>query len=373
MVMLRKTSFFPTLLFILLFQTFAASQALAKADAGPDQIVNEDDTVALDGSNSTPRSWIASYLWVQTGGSLGVTLTNADSAQASFIAPNVGSEGTSLTFQLTVTYLFRFSDTDSTIVNVRFVNIPPTADAGPDQTVEEKITVTLDGSNSSDPEGEGLTYQWKQVAGPPTTLSNPRAVKPTFLAPNVGSSGEAFVFELSVTDVGGLKTSDTTTVNVTGDNDPPTANAGPNQTVEEKSTITLDGSNSFDPDDGIESYLWQQVAGSSVTFSDPATDRPTFEAPGNNNDGESLIFELTVTDSGGLQSNDSTTVSVSDYEKDNPGASGGGCFVATAAYGSSMEPQVTILRKFRDRYLLPNPLGNALVDFYYKCSPPLAN
>ena len=119
--------------------------------------------------------------------------------------------------------------------------------------------------------------------------------------------------------------------------DPPTANAGVDQTVLEKSKVILDGSNSFDPDDGIESYLWKQEAGQSVTFSDPTSAQPTFEAPSFDESGDQpLIFELIVTDNGGLQSSDSTNVSVSNYEKDNPGASGGGCFVDTAAYGSRM-------------------------------------
>jgi len=119
--------------------------------------------------------------------------------------------------------------------------------------------------------------------------------------------------------------------------DPPTANAGVDQTVLEKSKVILDGSNSFDPDDGIESYLWKQVAGPAVTYSDPTSAQPTFEAPNFDESGDQpLIFELIVTDNGGLQSSDSTNVSVSNYEKDNPGASGGGCFVDTAAYGSRM-------------------------------------
>ena len=102
----------------------------------------------------------------------------------------------------------------------------------------------------------------------------------------------------------------------------------------EKSTVTLDGSNSSDPDDGIESYRWKQVAGPSVTFSDPTSDRPTFEAPSFDDSGDQpLVFELIVTDDGGLQSSDSTNVTVSNFEKDNPGASGGGCFIATAADG----------------------------------------
>jgi len=58
-----------------------------------------------------------------------------------------------------------------------------------------------------------------------------------------------------------------------------------------------------------------------------------------------------------------------------PPAKGGDgtCLIATAAYGSPMHPYVTILRDFRDRYLLPSKLGRMLVDFYYKHSPFLAS
>jgi len=52
---------------------------------------------------------------------------------------------------------------------------------------------------------------------------------------------------------------------------------------------------------------------------------------------------------------------------------GGGCFIATAAYGSRMEPQVELLREFRDRFLITNSAGKSFVIFYYAYSPPVAD
>lgn len=57
----------------------------------------------------------------------------------------------------------------------------------------------------------------------------------------------------------------------------------------------------------------------------------------------------------------------------NPSGSGGGCFIATAAYGTPLDNRIDILRAFRDKYLLRTSLGVAFVDAYYRISPPVAD
>jgi predicted RNA-binding protein with TRAM domain len=281
------------------------------ADAGPDQTVNEGDTVTLDGSNSTdPDDGIASILWTQTAGPP-VTLSNTTAVQPTFTAPDVGPSGKSLTFQVTVTDSGGLQATDTCIVTVSWVNLPPTADAGPDQTAGEGAAVTLDGSNSTDPDDGIASYSWSQTGGSPITLSSTTVFRPTFTAPDVGPSGESLTFQLAVTDSGGLQASDSCIVNVSWINLPPTADAGPDQTVDEGVTVTLDGSNSTDPDDGIASYQWKQLGGSQVTISNPSAAAPTFTAPDVGMSGVSLTFQLTVTDGGGLKSTATSIVNVS--------------------------------------------------------------
>jgi hypothetical protein len=93
-------------------------------------------------------------------------------------------------------------------------NLVPTANAGQDQSVEVGSgIVTLDGSNSSDPEGSVLSYQWEQTEGDPVNLTDVNTATPSFNTSNVVG---VFTFSLVVTDDAGQSSqADTVVITVT--------------------------------------------------------------------------------------------------------------------------------------------------------------
>jgi hypothetical protein len=76
----------------------------------------------------------------------------------------------------------------------------------------------------------------------------------------------------------------------------PTADAGLNQTVEEGTTVTLDGSRSSDPDLNSLNFTWTQVSGPSVTLVNPSSATPSFTAPRLSTESTTLVFRLVVSD-----------------------------------------------------------------------------
>lgn len=161
--------------------------------------------------------------------------------------------------------------------DTHFGNHPPMAEAGIDQTVGVGDTVRLDGSGSSDVDGDPLTYTWDLTRVPPgstTRLSDPSTVQPTFEVDQPGAYAAALV----VHDA--LESGAPDTVAITTEDSPPVAEAGPDQTARVAETVTLDGGNSADVDGDPLTYRWDLIsvpAGSAARLSDATAMRPTFE------------------------------------------------------------------------------------------------
>ena len=190
------------------------------ADAGPDQTVDPGDTVSLDGSSSSDpdaASGPLAFAWVQTAGPT-VTLAASDTATPSFVAPNVAPGTTEvLEFELSVQDSYAAAtDTVSITVNGPPATAP-VADAGPDQTVASGSTVALDGSGSSDPNNDQLSYLWTQTSGPRVALADGATVAPQFATPVLqpGDAPVDLVFQLIVSDGTEASLPDTVTVRVT--------------------------------------------------------------------------------------------------------------------------------------------------------------
>ncbi|WP_219118024.1 PKD domain-containing protein [Janthinobacterium sp. UMAB-56] len=139
-------------------------------------------------------------------------------------------------------------------------NAPPVANAGVLQNVLKGSTVILDGSASSDANGDTLTYYWTLTSSPPmstATLSSPRLVKPSFIADRAGT----YVATLRVDD--GKITSNpmNVTITATSTNAAPVANAGVDlHVLSGADVVTLDGRGSSDADGDSLSYKWTFIS-----------------------------------------------------------------------------------------------------------------
>jgi hypothetical protein len=165
-------------------------------------------------------------------------------------------------------------------VTISTLNSAPVAHASADQSVYMNNTVTLDGSGSTDVDGDLLIYTWAFTARPQDSnaaLSDTHAVNPTFTADKAGT----YVVSLMVND-GTLDCNQPDTVVISTNNTAPVADAGPDQSIILiGSTVQLDGSQSYDLEGDDIAYQWAFVskpAGSNATLSNDGISTPTFAA-----------------------------------------------------------------------------------------------
>ncbi len=300
------------------------------ANAGADQSVMENSSVSLDGAASNDNDGsIDSYSWSVVTGS-GVTLNNPSSVNPDFTAPDVSSNQT-FVFQLTVTDNEGASSSDTVSITVTpLPNITPVANAGADQTVNAGEVVTLSAAASSDVDGTIVGYSWLQVSEDVfPVISNTDQSIASFVAPSL-SRDSVVVLELTVTDNDGAIHSDSITISILRvPNILPVANAGEDLTVNEQTTVTLNGSASDDSDGSVSDYSWLQTSGASVTLSDASIDSPQFTAPTLTVE-DMLVFELTVTDNEGASHADSVSITVQPVNTD-PVANAGTDLIVNAA------------------------------------------
>jgi len=275
------------------------------ADAGPDQTVREFSRVKLVGEGSDPDGDRITYSWSQTSGPQ--MIYNIFSTELSFVAPDVSTDETiSLEFELSVRDSHGAVTTDTVNITVDAINHPPSANAGPDQTVGENATVKLSGLGF-DSDGDALTYSWTQKSGPKVDISQSETTL-TFVAPSgLPNKTLSMVFEFQVSDSYGGSDTDSVKVMVIAANNGPSANAGPDREVDENTTLILSCVGN-DPDGDRITYSWSQTSGPTVEMINPNSSMLSFVAPGVLKT-TTLEFKCTVTD-GVLSSSDSVMINV---------------------------------------------------------------
>ena len=249
------------------------------ADAGFDQHVALGEHVTLDASASTDVDGNElSYHWTMIGSPLGSTaiLSDITAVMPTF---DVDLQG-SYVYQLIVNDGTVNSEPDTVIINVG--NVAPVANAGADRHAMPGDTVQLDGSASTDVDGDTLSFQWSIVESPvggAAILSDVNAIMPEI---NIDLDGR-YALQLVVSD--GELTSDRNTVVLSTYNLAPIADAGLDRTINTGDTITLDGSGSSDANGDLLGYRWSLINvpdGSIAVLLDETTLSPsiTFDLSG---------------------------------------------------------------------------------------------
>ena len=186
-------------------------------------------------------------------------------------------------------------------------NTAPVANAGADQSVALSAVVTLNGSASTDADGDALTFNWVFIERPASSvasLNSATVSSPTFTADIAGN----YVIRLIVNDGTADSAADFVTITATPpSNRGPTANAGSDRSVALNSVVALDGTGSSDAEGDPLTYRWtiaQQPVGSAISLSSATAAQPTFSATHRGQ----YVFSLVVNDGAVDSAPDTVTI-----------------------------------------------------------------
>jgi hypothetical protein len=207
------------------------------------------------------------------------------------------------------------------------VNQPPAVAIHVDdsQVVKEGDEIVLNGRDSSDPNGDSLTYSWKQTSGflDGFDVKDSTESVAHFKVPDDLTKDTTFEFELAATDNYGAIGTKTISIDVAS-NSAPIADAGENIQAVRGEQVTLDGSESHDPDPTGEiiSYLWSNGHngdgdngdGRSPSLQNANQPVSTFSVPFVQDD-TTFEFRLAVTDDEGAEDEDTVKVEVKGNSK----------------------------------------------------------
>ncbi|MBY0502302.1 MAG: hypothetical protein K2X03_00225 [Bryobacteraceae bacterium] len=282
------------------------------ANAGPPQTRPVNSVVTLDGSGSrNPGAGTLIYNWIIKDRPAGSTATiqNGNSVNPTFVIDRAGQYVIELTVITGAGY-------DKAYVTISTSNSPPVANAGPDRTVAVNTTATLNGSLSTDVDGNPITYLWTLTSRP--VNSTAAIVNPTSVTPSL-TPDRAGIYQLQLVCNDGTQNSAPAFVTVSTINTAPVANAGSSQMVNVGSTVSLSGAGSTDVDGDSLTYTWSLIsipAQSTATLSSLNNVNTTFVAdrPG------TYVAQLTVNDG---RATGSTTVTISTNAVPAPTANAG--------------------------------------------------